>query len=161
MNGGLNMGYADTGVMVKGYVLESDSEAAVRILESAGEHLLYSHLHSVEIPNAIRLKRFRGEITKSQEVSANRAFLSDIESGVLIPCDYDLGEVFLLAERLSARHSAIIGSRSLDLLHVAAAIEAGATHFASLDTRQRKVATLNGLKILPEENSGREKATKD
>ena len=32
---------------------------------------------------------------------------------------------------------------------VAAALEAKATHFASLDTRQRKVATLNGLKILP------------
>jgi hypothetical protein len=31
----------------------------------------------------------------------------------------------------------------------AAALEAGATHFASLDTRQRKIASLNGLKILP------------
>jgi predicted nucleic acid-binding protein len=146
----MSPGYADTGVLVKGYVLESDSEAAINILESLGEHLLYSHLHSIEIPNAIRLKRFRGEITKAQEIAANRAFLSDIESGVLTPCDYDLGEVFLLAERLSAKHSAIIGSRSLDLLHVAAALEAGATHFASLDTRQRKIASLNGLKILPD-----------
>ena len=145
----MSIGYADTGVMVKGYVLEADSEAAVRILDSLGDHLLYSHLHSIEIPNAIRLKRFRGEITKSQENAANRAFLSDIESGVLTPCEYDLGEVFLLAERLSAKHSAILGSRSLDLLHVAAAIEAGATHFASLDARQRKVAGLNGLKLLP------------
>ena len=95
------------------------------------------------------MKRFRGEITKSQEMAANRAFLSDIESGVLTHCDYDLGEVFLLAERLSAKHSAIIGSRSLDLLHVAAALESGATHFASLDVRQRRVATLSGLKLLP------------
>ena len=143
------IGYADTGVMVKGYVLESDSEAAIRIIESLGDHLLYSHLHSIEIPNAIRLKRFRGEITKAQENAANRAFLSDIESGILTPCDYDLTEVFLLAERLSAKHSALIGSRSLDLLHVAAALEAGATHFASLDNRQRKIASLNGLKLLP------------
>jgi predicted nucleic acid-binding protein len=145
----MSIGYADTGVMVKGYVLEADSEAAVRILDSLGEHLLYSHLHSIEIPNAIRLKRFRGEITKAQENAAIRAFLSDIESGLLTPCEYDLGEVFLLAERLSAKHSAIVGSRSLDLLHVAAAIEGGATHFASLDARQRKVASLNGLKLLP------------
>ena len=145
----MSIGYADTGVMVKGYVLESDSETAVSILDSLGEHLLYSHLHSIEIPNAIRLKRFREEITKAQENAATCAFLSDIESNVLTPCEYDLGEVFLLAERLSAKHSAILGSRSLDLLHVAAAIEAGATHFASLDVRQRKVAALNGLKILP------------
>jgi hypothetical protein len=52
----MSIGYADTGVMVKGYVLESDSEAAISILNSLGEHLLYSHLHSIEIPNAIRLK---------------------------------------------------------------------------------------------------------
>jgi hypothetical protein len=31
----------------------------------------------------------------------------------------------------------------------AAALEAGATRFASLYTRQRKIADLNGLKILP------------
>ena len=145
----MSIGYADTGVMVKGYVLEPDSEVAVGILDSLGDHLLYSHLHSIEIPNAFRLKRFRGEITKAQENAANRAFLSDIETGVLTPCEYDLGEVFLLAERLSAKHSATLGSRSLDLLHVAAAIEAGATHFASLDARQRKVASFNGLKLLP------------
>lgn len=145
----MSIGYADTGVMVKGYVLEADSEKAVGILDALGAHLLYSHLHSIEIPNAIRLKRFRGEITKSQENAATRTFLSDIESGILAPCEYDLGEVFLLAERLSAKHSATLGSRSLDLLHVAAAIEARATHFASLDARQRKVASLNGLKLLP------------
>jgi predicted nucleic acid-binding protein len=145
----MSIGYADTGVMVKGYVFEADSEKAVGILDSLGQHLLYSHLHSIEVPNAIRLKRFRGEITKSQESAATRAFLSDIESGALTPCEYDLGEVFLLSERLSAKHSSTLGSRSLDLLHVAAAMEAGATHFVSFDTRQRKVALLSGLKLLP------------
>jgi predicted nucleic acid-binding protein len=145
----MSLGYADTGVMVKGYVLERDSEAAVAIMDSLGEALLYSHLHTIEIPNAIRVKRFRGEITKAQETAAIRAFLSDIDSGVLTPCEYDLAEVFLLAERLSGKHSAIIGSRSLDLLHIAAAIESGATHFASSDERQRKVASLTGLKVMP------------
>jgi predicted nucleic acid-binding protein len=145
----MSLGYADTGVMVKGYILESDSKKAIAIMDSIGEGLLYSHLHAVEIPNAIRLKRFRGEITKSQETAATRTFLSDIESGVLTPCEYDLAEVFLLAERLSGKHSSMIGSRSLDLLHVAAAIESGATHFASFDGRQRKVASLSGLQVIP------------
>ena len=143
------LGYADTGVMVKGYVLEPDSKRAVAIMDSLSEGLLYSHLHAIEIPNAICLKRFRGEITKAQETAATRAFLFDIESGVLTPCEYDLAEVFLLSERLSGKHSAVIGSRSLDLLHVAAAMESGATHFASLDDRQRKVASLSGLKVIP------------
>jgi predicted nucleic acid-binding protein len=145
----MSLGYADSGVMVKGYVLESNSKRAIAIMDALGEEILYSHLHAIEIPNAIRLKRFRGEITKSQKTGATRAFLSDIESGELTRCEYDLAEVFLLAERLSGKHSAIIGSRSLDLLHVAAAIESGATHFASFDDRQRKVATLCGLKVIP------------
>ncbi len=145
----MSTGYADTGVMVKGYVFESDSEAAIRILNTLGEVLLYSHLHAIEIPNAIRLKRFRGEISKAQETAAIRAFLSDIESGVLTPCEYELPAVFLLAERLSGKHSAVIGSRSLDLLHVAAALESGATHFASLDHRQREIASLSGLEVIP------------
>jgi predicted nucleic acid-binding protein len=144
-----NLGYADTGVMLKASVLEGYSEAAISILEALGEGLFYSHFHAIEIPNAIRLKRFRGEITKAQETASIRAFLSDIESGVLTRCDYNLSEVFLLAERLSGEHSAVIGSRSLDLLHIAAAIKSGATHFVSFDHRQRRVATLSGLDVIP------------
>lgn len=145
----MSAGYVDTGVMVKGYVLESDSAKAVALMEGLGSTLFYSHFHALEIPNAIRLKRFRGEINKAQEAGAIRAFVSDVDSGVLTPCRCDLAEVFLLAERLSFKHSAVIGSRSLDLLHVAAAMESGATSFASFDSRQRKVASLSGLHVIP------------
>jgi predicted nucleic acid-binding protein len=141
--------YADTGVMVKTYVWELDSAKAVALLEEIGLPLLFSHIHSVEIPNALRLKHFRGEISKAQEIAANRIFLKDIESGVMTPCDYDLAEVFRVAERLSAKHSALIGSRSLDLLHIAAALESECTYFLSYDDRQRKVAKLSGFKVLP------------
>jgi hypothetical protein len=54
-----------------------------------------------------------------------------------------------LLERLSAKHSGGVGSRSLDLLHVAAALEAGWTVLASFDDRQRKLAALAGLKLIP------------
>jgi predicted nucleic acid-binding protein len=37
----------------------------------------------------------------------------------------------------------------MDLLHIAAALEAGCTHFASFDKRQRECATLAGLTIHP------------
>jgi predicted nucleic acid-binding protein len=63
---------------------------------------------------------------------------------------YDLAAVFMRAERLSAKYSAEIGTRSLDLWHVAAAIEAGCETFVSYDNRQRKAAELSGLHILPE-----------
>jgi len=141
--------YSDTALFVKAFVLEEDSADAVRLLEAIGEPFAYSHLHELEIPNAIRLKRFRGEITKAQETAAIRSFLAEVDAGRFERISYDLGCVFIRAEQLSAKHSAGIGSRSLDLWHVAAALEVGCTTFASYDARQRKVAQLSGLHVLP------------
>ncbi|HOY56922.1 MAG TPA: type II toxin-antitoxin system VapC family toxin [Verrucomicrobiota bacterium] len=141
--------YVDTGILAKSYVLESDSAAAIAILEAVGDPLVFSHVHALEIPNAIRLKRFRGEITAAEETAAVRAFRADVDAGRLARPDYDLPAVFIRAEGLSAKHSGGIGSRSLDLLHVAAALEAGCTTFASFDDRQRKLAALAGLKLIP------------
>ena len=57
--------YIDTALFVKIFVLEANSPETIRLLEEIGEPFAYSHLHELEIPNAIRLKRFRGEITKT------------------------------------------------------------------------------------------------
>lgn len=143
--------YIDTALFVKGFVLEADSPDAVAILESAGEPFIYSHLHELEIPNAIRLKRFRGEITKAQETAAIRTFRADVDAGRFERINYDLGAVFIRAEQLSAKYSGETGTRSLDLWHIAAALEAGCTSFASYDSRQRKAATLCGLAVVPAE----------
>ena len=141
--------YIDTSILVKAFVLEPDSPAALEILEAAGEPHAFSHLHEIEIPNAIRLKRFRGEITRAQETAAIRAFQADVDAGRMQRLVYDLGEVFIRAEQLSARHSGASGTRSLDLLHVAAALEAGCSAFASFDGRQRKCAAHAGMKVIP------------
>ncbi|HNQ88711.1 MAG TPA: type II toxin-antitoxin system VapC family toxin [Verrucomicrobiota bacterium] len=141
--------YVDTGIMVKSYVLESDSPAAIVILEAAGDPLVFSHVHALEVPNAIRLKRFRGEITAAEEAAAIRALRADVDVGRLVRPDYDLAAVFIRADGLSGKHSSGIGSRSLDLLHVAVALAAGCTAFASFDTRQRKLAALAGLRLIP------------
>ena len=142
--------YIDTALFVKAFVLEENSAETIRLLEEIGEPFAYSHLHEIEIPNAIRLKRFRGEITKTQETAAIRAFLADVDAGRFERVAYDLAAVFMRAARLSAKYSAEIGTRSLDLWHVAAAIEAGCETFVSYDNRQRKAAELSGLHVLPE-----------
>jgi len=141
--------YIDTGILVKSYIFEEDSQEAIAIIEAAGDPLIFSHVHGVEIPNAIRLKRFRGEITKAEEAAAIRVFRSDIDAGRLARPDYDLAGVFIRAEQLSAKHSGDIGSRSLDILHVAIALECGCSSMASFDGRQRKIAALSGLKVIP------------
>jgi predicted nucleic acid-binding protein len=141
--------YIDTALFVKAFVREGDSAEAVAILNAVGEPFAFSHLHEIEIPNAIRLKRFRGEITRAQETAALRAFRREVDEGRFAHLDYDLATVFKHAEQLSARFSAEHGTRSLDLWHVAAALEAGCTAFASYDARQRQAAAACKLILLP------------
>ena len=141
--------YINTALFVKAFILEADSAGAIRLLEQAGEPFAYSHLHELEIPNAIRLKRFRGEITKKQETAALRTFQAEVDAGRFERIAYDLAAVFIRAESLSAKLSAEVGSRSFDLWHVAAALEAGCDTFISYDIRQRKAAAHTGLHLLP------------
>lgn len=75
--------------------------------------------------------------------------LADVDAGRFARIDYDLAAVFIRAEQLSAKYSAEIGSRSLDLWHVAAAVEAGCTTLVTYDARQRRAATRAGLQVLP------------
>ena len=56
---------------------------------------------------------------------------------------------FALAGELSDRHSASLGTRSLDLMHVGAAMLLEATAFLSFDDRQRKAAAMEGLEVFP------------
>lgn len=153
--------YIDTALLVKSYVLESDSPQTIRLLEEIGEPFAVSHLHDLEIPNAIRLKRFRGEITKAQEHTAIRTFKADMDAGRLSRIDYDLGAVFIRAELLSRKFSGDCGTRSLDLWHVAAALEAGCTTFASYDARQRKAAACSGLVVIPQTTARRKPSSSD
>lgn len=50
---------------------------------------------------------------------------------------------------LARRHSAKLGTRTLDLLHVAAAIVLRAEVLYTFDDRQRKLAHAERLRILP------------
>jgi hypothetical protein len=70
-------------------------------------------------------------------------------SGFLHMPDLDFRALFEHAECLSAAHTAVIGTRSLDILHVAAASLLGARQFVSFDRRQRSLAFKAGLRILP------------
>ena len=141
--------YIDTGVLLKAYVLEPDSPAAIKWIETAGPALAYSHLHELELPNALQLKRFRGELTSRQLAGALALIDSDRAEGRLTRPTYSLERVFSRATSLAARHSAKLGARSLDLLHLAVALESGCTTFISLDRRQRLVAVAEGLAVKP------------
>jgi hypothetical protein len=71
----------------------------------------------------------------------------DVATGIWELPVCDLAEVFSRAESLSRKHSAALGTRSLDVLHVATALELGAVHFVTADVRQAKLAKAAGLRV--------------
>ena len=56
---------------------------------------------------------------------------------------------FRIASALSKRHSAATGTRSMDILHVAAAKSLRTVEFISFDARQRRLAKALGRRVAP------------
>ena len=55
-------------------------------------------------------------------------------------------DVLQVADELGEKHTAALGVRSLDLLHVAAAVTLGAKKFLTCDARQLALARAAGLR---------------
>ena len=83
-------------------------------------------------------------ITGAQRDTSLNALLADLANGVLVTASPPLTEVLTEAERLSALHSDTLGTRSLDILHVAAAVVLGSREFLTFDRRQANLARAAG-----------------
>ena len=141
--------YFDTSTLIKIYVREVNSPAVVEILRAEKSPMPFTHLLELELRTAIRLKHGRGEITAAQQRAALQTLESDLAKGVLARPNYDLDSIYRRAEALSAKHAAGTLARSADIWHVAAALEIGCNAFSSFDDRQRKLAALSKLRLLP------------
>ncbi|MBA4387425.1 MAG: PIN domain nuclease [Verrucomicrobia bacterium] len=141
--------YVDSGVLVKLYCVETDSSKAAGIVGLQKPPFPFSHWQEIEVRNALRLKAFRKEISEAQLDASFALIDADLDNGVLKRPGYDLAEVFKIAEFLSARYALATGCRSLDILHVATAQVVGAKLFCSFDSRQRELARMAGLRIIP------------
>ena len=142
--------YYDSGILVKLYVREESSDAVARSLAARGEAVIVNDLHELEIRNALRLKRFRDEIGDGQLAASMAMLASDLAADRLIRGrgGSDWGSACAEAERLSATMTADLGVRTIDLLHVAAALDRTASGLVSLDHRQRAAARASGLDVV-------------
>ena len=140
--------YYDSGVLVKLYVREELSDAVARFLAERREAVVINDLHEIEMRNALRLKRFREEIEDEQLAASMVMLSSDLAARRLIRTVVDWQSVFAEAERLSATATIGTGVRTIDLLHVAAAISQGASELVSLDHRQRAAARFAGIGLV-------------
>jgi predicted nucleic acid-binding protein len=143
--------YFDTGVLVKAYAVEPGTVEALALIRQVKPPIPFTHLHGIEIRNALRLKCGRGEITETEMRASLRLLHDDIDAGRLERPVFELAALFQRAESLSGKHAISTLTRTLDILHVAAALEIGCNQFVSFDKRQRNLASLEKLKILPRE----------
>ena len=73
---------------------------------------------------------------------------NDLAARRLIRTAVDWQSVFAEAEHLSAAATTDTGVRTIDLLHVAAALNQGASGLVSLDHRQRAAARFASLGVI-------------
>ena len=142
------MVYVDTSVIVKLYFREELSREASNWLKRNNEAIPLTTFHELEFTNAIQLKQFRSEITEDEILRISTRFKEHENIGIFYRPQLDWSEIFNYAVDLSKKHTAMIGARSLDILHVASAASIKAEKFLTVDGRQTEVATLAGLKIV-------------
>lgn len=138
--------YLDTSFLVSLYSLDRNSLAAVRLLRASGNRHIMTNLGEFEAENALQLRVFHGEISPAQAQASWDDLTSDLGAGILqlIPLP---PEAFPRGLQLSRQTTPRMGTRSADILHVAAALELGCEALYSFDQRQRKLARAMHLKL--------------
>ena len=140
------MVYVDTSIIVKLYVKEKYSRDTSNWLKENNEAIPLTSFHELELKNTIHLKQFRAEITLDETRLIMSRFEEHEKSGIYYRPQLYWSAVFIHAIDLSKKHSASIGSRSLDILHIASALSINADRLLTLDDRQTKLGALAGLK---------------
>jgi predicted nucleic acid-binding protein len=142
------MVYVDTSVLVKLYIKEDLSREASNRIKKNNEAVPLTRFHELEFTNAIQLKQFRSEITEDETLRIMTKFKEHENKGIYYRPQLDWSEIFNYSMELSKKHTATIGARSLDILHVASALSIKAEKFLTVDGRQSELATRAGLKIV-------------
>jgi predicted nucleic acid-binding protein len=135
--------YLDTSAAVPMFVPEPSSAAVESWFSACDDPIVSSDWILTEFASALSIKSRHGEITQSQADAAWRAFETFSRTGLrLIPVsrsafDHAAGLVRSVAS----------GLRSGDSLHLAMAIESGATRIATADGVLEVNARANGLLV--------------
>ncbi|MGC1491021.1 MAG: type II toxin-antitoxin system VapC family toxin [Candidatus Acidiferrum sp.] len=138
--------YADPSFLVSLYVLDANSTLAAARMKRAKLPLLLSSFGELELVNAISLRLFRKEISASAGKASLGLLKNDVEAGILMSRPLTPA-VFERAKQLARKRTPRLGTRSLDILHVAAALVLQADGFYTFDTRQARLAEVEALPI--------------
>jgi len=139
--------YADTSFLVSLYTLDANSIAAARWMKNAELPLAITPLGELELMNAFQLRVFRKELRPLKVRAAAALFREDLAAGILAIRPLS-ASVFERAKHLARTRTINLGTRTLDLLHVASALVLQSDVFYSFDEHQLRLAQAEQL-ILP------------
>jgi predicted nucleic acid-binding protein len=140
--------YVDPSALRSMYVHDDRSQGFCRWRQRLSGALPLTRFGRSEVVNSVQLGVHRKLLTLDDAHSALADLDDDIDAGRLMLVDSLWRRTLDLATELSIRHTAKLGTRTLDVLHVATAKVLGTTHFASYDERQLALAKASGLKVL-------------
>jgi predicted nucleic acid-binding protein len=140
--------YVDPSALLKLYRKEPESRAMSMWKGSQKEPVSVTLHGCVEMVNGLALAAHRRAINPAEYRAAVSDFDDDLKHGHYSVVDLQWRSALRRSDSLSRKYSATLGTRSLDVLHVACAMELGFKRFISYDHRQQALAKAVGLKVL-------------
>ena len=128
------------------YVLDVNSAAASAKMRRAVLPLLLTDVAKVEILNAVGLRLFRKELRPAEAMKVHALFREDIEQGVVLIVPLPAA-AYQRADQIARTRTPLLGTRTLDVLHVAGALVLKADAFYTLDKKQARLAAALGLRV--------------
>jgi hypothetical protein len=132
---------------LKLYLNEPESRAMTLWRSKAAGPLSVTHHGRVELVNGIASAAHRNLIDDHAFTAALAALDDDFQQGRYTQVDLLWRAALKRAGDVSRSFSRTLGTRSLDVLHVASALELGFRFFLTFDTSQQSLARTVGLKI--------------
>lgn len=138
--------YFDTSALLKIYKNEDQTEVVREFVSRQKKALILTPLQELEFTNAIRLNKYQGVLTETEAGHLLDWFHEDIGQGCFKRVSIDFAALFVEALNIAAEHTGETGSRSLDIMHLAAALQCGVKTIVSFDKRQLELSGKLGLK---------------
>ena len=145
--------YPDTSFLCALYRLQVNSSRAAAYFARLAGPLEVSSLLLFEFRQSVRFQVRLHRLDKTKGFPAEQGvgmladLTADLAASVVVVRPIAWSAVHARAELLSEHHTDAHGHRAMDILHVAAALSAGATKFLTFDANQKKLAAAEGLAL--------------
>lgn len=141
--------YLDTSAFLKLYVREAESATVADLVTSRFDPLPVWDVLRAEMRNAIHLKKICGDLEAEEAHGLLGLFEDRLARGQYFVPEVDRDRLMTTFVEL-AQQTPRFGCRTVDIFHVACAVQLDPTCFVSYDSRQRKLADHAGMRVVPE-----------